>query len=212
MNLLTGFPRCGNTWALYIINYLGGIDSPAKQENRFKVVSPNHLAKGGKGCTNMLMVIRNYKECMVRHYGEATVNGFKGKIDKFWKNGPSNSGYRPAVYIDNLNAYDNFENPKILIYYEDLIGNNSSKEIKRIAEFMEEHMEKKAINRSELFFKNLNFHTRSSYNNYTDPQSSGKEEIFHSKKLDHKIIKGFDRYFENNHSELVKKYLKRYIE
>ncbi len=152
---LLSFPRSGNHWLRYCLQYLTGRQTfehfprgnfaqlkkwveftnetsmPIEQNKEiiWKVHFPYYFAfTGGYNLQNdkLIFLLRDYKECLIRQVSPTVFDGdFLAKYDVF-------------LYFQNLQFYCNWpQNKKILIYYEDLIV-KPEETLKRILNFLEE--------------------------------------------------------------------------
>ena len=231
-SFLLSFPRSGNTFTRYFVEYLtkhpttSASTFPYDKNKKPKITDSNSLLKN-IGINNvlkyekdilikkhnmfnsekyiypMIFVIRNYKEVLLRHYGDK-------------KNAIKNIPYSDNCnYYKCLKDFNEWENNKIIIYYEDLIT-KTEETIKKVIKFLDKFNIKEYNN----FIKNLEQHKRNSIKSYdiiNHNQSSsitkGKSTIFHSKKLELSEKKEWDDLMLDACGEdLYNKYLLRYKE
>ncbi|MBE9061256.1 sulfotransferase domain-containing protein [cf. Phormidesmis sp. LEGE 11477] len=214
--LVISYSRSGMNWLRYSAEYLTGHPTPGHQRLLKSGDGEFLFDRAHKGFMQIdkyekvLLLVRNYKECLVRHLSEewkaaSTVTDFlEGK-----------SALQPAYwYIKNLQAYDKFRGEKALLYYEDLVTQPAST-LSQFLDFMDFSHKSKSL---EEFKQDLSFHKQRSISLYTDNQQSvtlGDEEQlrYHSKKaLTPEERNEFDLYYQSRYPKLYKKYLARYSE
>jgi len=204
---IMSYPRSGNHWVRYIIEWLSGQptlgagtkeqrdknDRPILQFLGLKYRNPTNIAikmhKLAPGYKHLkpILIIRNYKEAIVRHKQHAK---YKSAIDK---------------YIILLKHYDSWSKKKLLIYYEDMITSPTN-EIIRIANFIgfedkcSEFIDKYDIHKSRCL---------KLYDKKYKSVTGGKHVVFHSLHSD--INNKCDKYLKDSYSVMAKKYLKRYL-
>lgn len=226
---LLSYPRSGNTWLRYCIEYLtkrptGVYEYLYPIESRLTLPQNTELYvnyplgcnfnlgvdfrkhpiikihdKSGLSANAkfLILVIRNYKECLVRHLRSnvAPFKYLKSEND----------------YISNIQLFDNWKDEnKLLLYYEDLIQKPEIT-LKKLIEF---------LNESDLyltsFFENHLYHVKNCIKIYErDVQTiySKNEHIFyHSKNLSQEMKHTLDALCKANDPYIFEKYLKRYEE
>lgn len=227
MLYLASFPRSGNTFVRYCIEYLtnkktlgcigGGVkDIPICQRDGIENlnVDENSRDLGRKvhewwkisdkisNDDSLLLIVRNYKECLVRHHsGQNDVDGI---INKYGEN-----------YLNLVEKFDNFEGNKFFVYYEDLINDN---EFQRILFDIKNFLN--CINglnisnkKVEKFLNELDWHRKNSLSSYSGTSQTGGEKVkYHQKTLNQKEREKMDEYFWDKNSILSDKYLSKYKE
>lgn len=214
-NLLLSYPRSGNTWCRYFIEYVSEMPTrgcgDAIYDNYTKrnphnlnyrsipIVKKEHFASECSNYNpnkdNIILLIRNPKECIIRHNGLNVLSNKKliGFLDK---------------YMLNLKLYNKFTNKKMLVYYEDIIGNFKI-ESKRILDFLN-----LKLDRYYTFMKNYDYHRERCIEIYSKKQTisitKGKKEIYHSKLKNFENI-NMDSIIDKTYPELKKIYLSRYF-
>lgn len=227
--LLT-YPRSGTNWVMTLLQILikkpvRNANNPTKSTglvlNRLNLpIDENksilyrthrvttYLRKINPTKNKLLLVLRNYKECIVRQEKCTPESFFSIIIEN--KN--------PLIhYLDNLIFFDQWKdkNTKLLIYYEDLI-HKPYETIEKLLVFFEE----RSVN-VEDFFANYDHwknqclfsyieQTSEDLNKNGHTSSNGDKEVFHSKDFSPEIIQAADRHISKNYPELWKKYLKKY--
>ncbi len=102
---------------------------------------------------------------IIRDYAEVVFRGMDGLEDKDFKEKYWNSILLP--YVNVLKQYDNYEGPKLLIRYEDLVANTSecSKEVLSFLNVFD-------ATKHKDFCKNMGEHRRNCVNLYTATQKN----------------------------------------
>jgi len=207
------FPRSGSCWVRYIFNTLLGFpqdNSPENYRNQpipyikyhdFKDGDEDFFVPNGpkrnRSCNGLILLIRNYKECIIRHSLQANAAHLYTSIPQ---------------YISAIIFFEEFKGPKILIYYEELMA-NPQKEILRLGQFINECSEYNVDDEVEKFLTNLKYHQQQSLESHPCAyanQTSGKKEyhyIYHLTKHQSKV---WDYIIKYVYPEQYKKYLKRY--
>lgn len=216
---LLSFPRSGNTWTRYCVEYLTKRptgESPYLTPENIK----NEHINGPLGnffplgtnlskpplikCHNLgtfiskdyklVTLVRNYKECLLRH-SLYNLTDAKSYI---------------RGYFSVLETYDNWpEDKKHLIYYEDLIL-SPKKILSKLLEFLEE--EKTNLPSFMLNYSEHKKNALSIYNELTEhgSLSSGDDVLFHSKVISEDQLIPLDKLCENHNKRLYNLYLSRY--
>lgn len=205
--LLLSYPRSGNTWVRYFIEYIskrptvgyeesfGKFDSPLLSKNPIEPIAIKRHSIVRIDYTGFILILRNPKECILRHcdYDSDKVWAHMHEsftVDKY----NVHSGY-----LHNIRQYDKYKGPKHLIYYEDIIGDCEG--FYPLAEFL-------GYDAGD-FFENLEHHRNECikiYDKYDTSTTKGKSAIYHSEKMDCSFIDDIIQ-----HHELGKKYLTRYL-
>lgn len=192
-----GFPRSGNTWLNYIVTTLLDGKEPIEKE----IVKSNHRFSLIQSNKTPILIVRDYKECMPRHFG------YKDIENKDFKK-LSKSGYKFSLYIKNLQDYDKIFDKALLVYYEELMKYPNN-EILRIGKFIDK--EKNV----PIFLENYEFHKNKSLELKNDPSRagtiSGEDLHYHSKNLSQSTLFRLYNHFKNDHPKIFEKYLKCYV-
>ena len=212
ITLLLSYPRCGNSFVRYCIETMTQCQSydcnnllgTFHHKNPFMIKQDSHIKPFlykehfAKDCdrfdknNNIILLLRNYKECLVRHQGSRKIT--------------QNPIHHLKQYTDNILFYEKWKGKKIILYYEDLIldFNNS---IYKLTNFIN-IPQPIVIN----FIKNYDHHKQKSIESYKrcghDSVTKGKNLLFHSKNLSKQIKKQLDEYIISN--KIL--YLNRYIQ
>lgn len=222
-NVLFSFPRSGNSWVRYIVEFISKrptCHNPVKRAGegylqKSQVISSSvdlgvDISKKAilikrhnfeldydnwnKDTCRLVFLIRDYHEAILRHSKAA---GTLSKIKKW-----------TGEYIKCISNYDQFDGDKILIYYEDLLI-NPKKEITKLCEFLDIEDSK----HFGSFFKNYDRHKLTSSKYYVGGASMTKGNVnslsWHSDKANPIVISEIKKHIESN-KNIYNKYLKRY--
>jgi|7_EtaG_2_1085326.scaffolds.fasta_scaffold00195_29 hypothetical protein len=155
----------------------------------------------------LIVLVRNYKECILRHTAPSPKNRFLLKVKDYWED-----------YYRSLKFYDKHPGPKLLFYYEDLIDD---KKLVDVLHELNEFMSSSPPCYEELlqrFIEKLQIHREQSLEFYNavaqvgGSHSDSKSSIFHSRQFELHKKQDVDNHFESVEPELYKKFLKRYKE
>lgn len=208
MNYLLSYPRSGNTWLRYAIEYITGRPSidekdskPIRRKHKdFPFVSDEPIIKkshtpipdkSGAG----ILLIRDYAECITRH------NLPHSPSFKFTES------YKK--YMRLISCYDKWNPDKrLLIYYEDLITlpNNELSKLKKILPVDEDLYNEFVYNLEEHIARSVKY-----YKKFTsESKTEGKKIDFHKNKLGTKNLMKWKCKLQEEFPFLYKKYLERY--
>jgi hypothetical protein len=154
----------------------------------------------------LLMILRNYKECIHRHAKEyKTVDEFKNLFIY----------YAPIVqrYFNTLSFFDSWDpNNRLLIYYEDLIA-NPLPEIVKVLTFFGESI---PADLTEDFLRQARDKILDSYHqnhiNSGGSHSKGADPRYHSKQIPLDFLLEIDRAVITQYPFLFQKYLLKYLD
>ena len=214
--LVISYSRSGMNWLRYSLEYLTGRPTPGHQrllkpdENEFLFDRAHKGFVRINRYNKMIAIVRNYKECLIRH------------LSKEWESSSTvvdfledkSSLQPPYWYIKNLQAYEEHQGEKVLLYYEDLITQPVIT-LRKLLDFMELNQGSRKL---DDFERNLGFHKQQSVSLYANNQKSitlGKEDQlrYHSEKaLTAEERAEFDLYYQTHYPKLYAKYLTRYSE
>lgn len=215
---LISYPRSGTNWTAYIIENVCRLpviavhasksivyneevhNSSACIIHKSHVDNEKFIYKYNKETDNLICIVRNYKESVVGH-GLAKFN-FERFKDK-------TKGQGSFDYMSVLKIFDENNNDKLLIYYEDLLSNPEI-EINKIVAYCKQFGGKTDCNE---FINNITEHRRKSLLLYGMENSKSKGEYvhFYSKKLTDEMKAKMDEHLQNKFPVLFEKYLKRYL-
>lgn len=214
--LLITYSRSGTNWLRYVIELLTGQPTPGHQRlhggEDYAIDRAHQGYRVASEYQRIVLVVRNYKESLIRHYiddWQAGVDGTRRMdVTAFLED---RSGKQPPEwFIENIRAYDEFLGDKLLLYYEDLMTEPEG-ELRRLIEFLD--LPRDGV---EDLFADLEEHRRRSVGLYRQNQESYTEGA--ADKLNHHseaLLSGdeqraFDRYYAERHPELFQRYLSRY--
>lgn len=222
---LLSYPRSGNTWMRYCLEYLTArptfhkfnltdirnqpigwkaeffVDcsrNPIEKVHRRKEL-PERSAYNRED--KLIVLVRNPKEVLSRHGKEqitpAVLQGehAKGNAD-------------PRIYFDNIALFDAWPiHMRLLIYYEDFI----TKPIQILAEvlrFLDEPLQN-----IDLFIKDYTVHKKKAISLYRESETHGDDILYHSKKIDPAYRKKIDEWLSQLYPLSWERYLHaRYAE
>lgn len=222
MAKLLSYPRSGNTWLRYCIEFLskkptanpksklaGGnsicqvIPNMGVDLNAASICSKSHNTTDINNRHKIIVLVRDYKESIVRHYNILP----KKQIYQTFLKETSGKKRTGVDYIKILEFFDEFEGEKILIYYEDLILNPSDS-ILKVLDFLEiDHLYVKE------FFKKYKFHHSQglkSYHGGSFTKGAANKLKAHQNSLSSTTLAKMTNSLKTNHKYIFDKYLKRY--
>lgn len=209
---IISYPRSGNTYTRYLVEFL--TERPTKDAMAKKIVSreqesmiykgddyvayKRHDFQGVEPDDRLVFILRNYKECLVRH------NKGKRVLDnEFFR---KQSGNEDGTYCGLLKRYHEHQGEKMLIYYEDLIT----------APAFTTSVLRDFFNVSDKryteYLKDVSEHSKMALKTYPKSQTQGKSAIHHSKELDKWTKKSIDSLIKKHQPILWNEYLDRYEE
>ena len=212
MPLLISYSRSGTNLVSYIIATISSkevLDGFTKDpNNQIYIVDRAHNgAKRVKHYSKIILLLRNYKECIVRHHGIERINEFQS-IKSFLQDKKRQTS---LWYANNVISFHKFKGPKIVLYYEDLIL-QPARSIHKLSTFLDLDM-----NESKKFIENIDDHYSISLNKYTQKGHKSFTKNFnqaigiHESKLKDQDKEAFDIFFKNVCGEEVyRQYLIRY--
>lgn len=215
---LLSLPRTGSNWIRYWFEYF----SSENTSERNVLVETNHWGDirtektnatlykrhkltdedvSGRAIENLVLVIRDYRECFVRHCRGRTFEKRASRMTDF---------------TDNIEMYDKFKGNKMIMYYEDFV---KSPEIymKEFLDFLGVKNDWKNIDVKkhrdisvELYEKggveNVGTQTRGA-----PSLTKGKADFtFHQQDLTYETKQHLEDWFKTEYTELHTKYLNRY--
>lgn len=203
MKIVLGYPRSGNHWLVYCMKYAINQSLWFSHGNNLKFWDNCK----NKNYSSIVFILRNYKECVVRHC-ETNIDIIKKELSG---DGPTEKIKSKSDYLAILKLFDSYDkDKKILVYYEDLISNPEN-ELNRLADYF--NVDK---NNVQTFMNNFNEHKNNSLkwcgNETQKPETNGNNIIHHSNKLTKEQRIELDELVMKNNKELFEKYLTRYSE
>ena len=215
---LLSLPRTGSNWIRYWFEYF----SNENTSERNVLVEKNHWGDirtektnatlykrhkltdedmNGRAIENLVLVLRDYRECFVRHCRGRTFEKRVGRMTDF---------------TDNIEMYDKFKGNKMIMYYEDFV---KSPEIymKEFLDFLgvkndwtDIDVKKHRDISVELYEKGgvdgVGTQTRGA-----PSLTKGKADFtFHQQDLSEEMKQQLEEWFKTEYTELHTKYLDRY--
>ena len=216
---LLSYPRSGNTWLRYCAEFLTGhptkghvnkLDNDIKElnfrNNENPILIKTHYPK--QAITNpngLLMIVRDYKEVLIRHAGKQRNENNNVKFLESQTNGSTS-----IDYMKGLEIYDSYAGDKLMIYYEDLLEDTENT-LMKVIDFLK--CEKK--DKLKEFIENIEEHKKKSIEMYDKRETSvtfGKTLNHHSSRIKEGDKVNWDNNLKTRFPELYEKYLKRYQE
>jgi hypothetical protein len=200
-NVLLSYPRSGNHLCRFFIEFLselptygcnGNLEDIEIYKNKFDVPVqfniPNKFNKNNCyfkyhnppyhiNTKNLILIIRNPKEVLVRQCG-----GQKLNINNNW--------YSYESYFKSIDFYNNYKGKKLLLYYEDMIT-NKTEFINTIYDFLDINNLKKKNYVLSNIDKLFNVSRNTCIN-----KSNGKINFYYE-KISNSIKNDFDSYLNN---------------
>jgi len=227
-NLILSYPRSGNSWVRYIVEVISGrktlgcvknpsdkpiavnvehdigvdMTKPAIARKFHRIWITDHKAYNNKN-NNLLLIVRNYKECVVRqNRGDETAlfRSFQLQTDG------CDGTFPPPDYINLFKSYEQWKGNKDIVYYEDLMD-NPRKEIEKIVKLFE--LDDGKI---DDFMENYEHHKNNStggYSSYSGTTISEGKDKFHF-KFGEDAERKWDTHLWRYHYDICETYLKRY--
>lgn len=226
-----GYPRSGNNWLRFIVEYLtnystgmGIMNRPNRRplhnltnildsNNKNKLIVGGHFIKDTfNGNRKLLFVLRNYKECLISHAigDEDLHNGFiKDDVFTSLINPQIRNGRWDKTtflhYLDLLNFFDNYKGEKEIIYYEDIVNKKVIEEtLQRLVLFLDGNKEK-----IQLFIQRFDDYAKESKLIYAPIKR--KEKVSNPNCLSLTQRKVLDNIIKDSYSHL-EKYTKKYYD
>lgn len=231
---IVGYPRSGNNWLRFIIEYLTNYQTAfppmdTKMRNPLHLLSSSidsvkkikdgviwdiHnykdtlLNKVTENKGKLILILRNYKECIIRHY-----QLFKN-LNKFSKINEKQFKIIDREYLEYLKLvdyFDKYDGEKEIIYYEDIINKNNIKEsLVKIVSFLNGDFSK--IKNFIDSYDSLSSESKFFYQKHlSGSQSPPGTKIYYSKYLTSEKKEIMDNIIKNSYPNL-EKYLKVYYE
>ena len=217
-NCLLSLPRTGSNWVRYWFEYF----SNENTSERNILVETNHWGEkrtdktnatiykrhtidekslNDRGIEKLVLVLRDYRECFVRHCRGRT---FERRVS------------RMSDYTDNLYVYDVFEGDKMIMYYEDFVSDPATY-MKQFLDFLEVRNEWDDIDVKEHRDISVKLY-ESGGSDKVGKQTRGAPSLtkgkatfdFHQSVMNEKTKIKLEDWFAGNHKKIYDKYLDRY--
>lgn len=219
---LLSFPRSGNTWLRYCLEFLTqrpslgyyGLYYPTQRPLGWsagflidyckapiiKVHRPGEMILRHAGNTrspnpeidNLILVLRNPKESFARRHHQS------------WQSLLLNAGaYDPSSYFANIDFFETWpEHMRLLIYYEDLITDPRTI-LTRILTFLHQ-----PLTRLDQFMDNYEEYKKTCLMLYRGSISKGNDIFFHSKKTSREYHRTLDDWIATAYPSIWDTYLR----
>jgi hypothetical protein len=222
MNYLISYPRSGNTWLRYCVEYIsemptiGYLSADASCFDRESIgkfagintqeTDPILIKRHGFEPSfavehdKIIVLVRDYQEVIIRHTRQAGFNAFQSSLQ-----GKENS----IDYYSIIQQYDKWSGEKLLIYYEDLMMDLEFV-LKRVSDFL---LEKDHSPRINDIVGNLDFHKAASirvYNIHSRSETGGNKLKYHSSRISRDEQIKRQNFIKNKGLDIYDKYLKKY--
>ena len=216
--VLLSYPRSGNTWLRYCIEFLtkcpSGFSAAKFPVGRVlgsfvdlgvdlkagRIVRKEHSTESVAPDDRLLFILRDYKECLLSHRREHSNESLDWLID-------CNSSDRSSQnYSQLIEFYDRFEGAKELLHYEDLIEDLEGCLRKSLAFLGYED-----TFLAELL-RDVDRHRRACLELYQVGMSGGQTTRFHARRMRPISRRAWDEYLKRQYPELFARYLERYVE
>lgn len=159
------------------------------------------FAKCNPKTDKLIVLVRNYRECMLRHFNYCKTLLMSNLHNKTKRN---------LHYFQILNVYDQWDDERrLLVHYEDLMQNPKS-EFKKVADFLNVPPKK-----YKAFISNIAAHAQRGYiikkRQGNRAYSRNKGLDYHTKKVNHsEFFQNLDHEIKMHYPDLWAKYLMRY--
>jgi hypothetical protein len=220
-NFLFSFPRSGNSWIRYIIEFIsqqptsGGDHICKRQQELVKQDAIGAKLDLGVDITDEYIIMKRHNMCnkepatkdncrlilLIRDYNEAIIRQLdERRQEKIIRKCINN-------YMHCVGFYDKFDGDKHLVFYEDLLM-LPKLEITKIVDFLNIPKTK----RFNSFFRDLEAHRQKSVKLYENSVTGGDVEKlhFHSEHVEPELVVQIAGIIKSEYEELYNKYLKRY--
>ncbi len=219
--LLLSYPRSGNTWLRYCLEFLTqrpslsrmGLSYFTQQPLGFttefkldllktpieKIHCHREIVGSVTDTDKLIFILRNPKETFARQ-------GLKGLSRRMSK--LAGKGYPIEVYFENFEIYETWNHQKrLLVYYEDLLL-NPRQTLANILDFLQE-----PCDRLDLFMRDYEQHQAASSSLYKDSRPTINDVLYHSKKISPEDRCAVDSWISCHYPAYWSQYLKdRYAE
>ena len=215
---MLSLPRTGSNWVRYWFEYFSaertsernilvetnhwGVDrteeSPATLYKRHKLSQEDIV---GREIQKLVLVLRDYRECFVRHCVGKKFERRVGRMNDF---------------TDNLYTYESFPGQKMILYYEDFVSDPKTY-MGEFLDFVDVKNEWGDIDVAEhrdisvKLYESGGSDKVGSKTRGAPSLTKGKADFkFHQKILDDETKLLLEQWFKTEHSDIHDKYLERY--
>jgi hypothetical protein len=216
MNVLLTYPRSGNTWVRYCVEYISGRPSvypESKGDNPIgsrmdigvdlsadPILYKSHNVQSVSD-KRLILVVRDYKEAIPRHQKEQKKRGLMDFF--YWQ---TQGRHNPEVdYVKILQQFDGKQGDKLLVYYEDIIA-KPKESLSSIFEFLDIH------HLAVEFFDKYEEHQQAGIKAYhTKSQTQGKKENlkYHQSRIKKQHLAAMTAHMKK-YPVIYSRYLERY--
>ena len=208
--LLASYSRSGTNWVRYFLESVTGRPTPGQTRlhrgHDYCIDRAHRAFKVMHRYQKVVLLVRDYRECILRHH-QKIWSAYADPITLLMDEGLEQP---PLWYIRNLQAFDKFQNDKLLLYYEDLVQEPGST-LSQLASFLVLDS-----SRTAAFLQNIKTHQSASVKAYEG--GGHKSESLYSKDLNYHAktkltpdqVRAFDRFYFSRYPEIANKYLARY--
>jgi len=146
-----------------VISYIGN-NKPVLKRHSVSEIEPQQSDV-------LVLLLRNYKECIMRHLmtideGLAIIRAYDPESKQTSRYFNETCYEEVEKYMDNVQRYEDWPGPKMIVYYEELIL-NPSKEIIKVLEFLNhECAQDTIISRHKDFMRDYEGHKQASLQIY----------------------------------------------
>jgi len=219
MNTILSYPRSGSNFLNNCLDVISPKPFGKTHAHYHRFWKENTLDK--KDMTVML-VLRNYKECIPRHTKATTPEallqhavGLKATERPGAKKDANGRRFTQSDYMALVKWYHEYQGKKTIVYYEDFVT-NTAEELRRLADFIGD-VEEGTL---ENFIDNLDQHRKTSASKYNkfgktttlDKEAKPISTIQHSQIIPKAGRLRIDEHLSQTFPTLYEKYLKRYKE
>jgi hypothetical protein len=226
---LLSFPRSGNTWLRYCLEFLTerpslayyALNYPTQRplgwsagfpiDHRRAPIIKVHRAQEMMLCCNNEIICNPNPETdtlilLLRNPKECFGSRKHQNWQSFLSNPGIGCGYEPRSYFANIDLFETWPNHlRLLVYYEDLITDPRAT-LARILTFLKE-----PLTRLDHFMDHHEEHKKISLTLYRRSISEGKDILFHSHKASHTYLLQMDNLIAATYPHIWNTYLcKRY--
>lgn len=225
---LLSYPRSGNTWLRYCLEFLTKRPSFSRNGLYYAMQQPLAWSAGFEldmrkapiekvharheimPCNSklppvdmktdkLIFIVRNPKETIAR---------FEHKtFEQLLQSNGAGKGYAAKIYFENFAVYEQWESAtRMLVYYEDLLQ-NPREELEKLLIFLGEQSV-----RIDDFISEYEQHKAKAKKIYKDTVHGSNDVLFHSKKLSQNYKQQIDAWVAKAYPDLWRNYLIRYSE
>ena len=220
MNIILSYPRSGSNFLNHCLNAISDKGFGKTHAHYHRFWHENTPEKKNK---TVVLMLRNYKECIPRHTKARTPKailqhaaGLKATERPGTKKDPNGRPFTQSDYMALIKWYHKYQGKKTIVYYEDFVT-NTDEELRRLADFLGNVDEGKLEN----FIDNLDQHRQTSASKYRneigdtttlDKEAKTVSTTHHSQAIPKADRLKIDKHISQTFPVLQEMYLKRYEE